>query len=85
MANNLVSYERFFALPANIQARAGATVEELQMAAGKPDPNPVVQPMPELDKARLFLARVRPLKSLVEDLKGMAEHVEVRAIASAKA
>jgi hypothetical protein len=46
MANNSVSYQRFTALPPNI-AQFGTTVEELELQRGKPDPNPVLSPMPE--------------------------------------
>ncbi len=57
MANNLESYQRFTALPPNI-AKFGSTVEELALQQGKPDPNPVLSPMPEqrVAGARLSLS-----------------------------
>ena len=57
MANNLVSYQRFTALPPNI-AQYGSTVEELELQRGKPDPDPVLSPMPRQRVAdvRLSLA-----------------------------
>jgi hypothetical protein len=55
MANNRVSYQRFTALPPNI-AQYGATVEELELQRGKPDPNPILSPMPEARVADVRLA-----------------------------
>ncbi len=57
MADNFLSYQRFTALPPNI-AQYGNTVEELQLQAGKPDPNPLASPMPDVTvaAARLSLA-----------------------------
>jgi len=57
MANNLVSYQRFTALPPNI-SQFGTTVEELELQRGKPDPDPVLSPMPQqrVADARLSLA-----------------------------
>ena len=59
MADNFISYNRFTALPPNI-AQFGTTVEELQLQAGKPDPNPVASPMPEtrVPDAKLALTRL---------------------------
>jgi hypothetical protein len=56
MADNFLSYSRFTALPPNISS-FGGTVEEVQLQQGKPDPNPVLSPMPEtrVAEARLSL------------------------------
>ena len=58
MANNIISYNRFSALPANIST-FGATVEEINLQHGTPDANPVVAPMasPEVPEARLAFGR----------------------------
>ena len=58
MANNIVSYNRFSSLPANISS-FGATVEEINLQHGTPDPNPVAAPMasPKVPEARLALGR----------------------------
>ncbi len=57
MANDLVSYQRFTTLPPN-NARFGATVEELQLQRGRPDPDPSLSPLPDrrISAARLALA-----------------------------
>lgn len=58
MPSNLVSYQRFTALPPNI-AQYGATVEELELQRGKPDPNPVLSPQAEQRVADVRLALAR--------------------------
>jgi hypothetical protein len=57
MANNFVSYSRFTALPPNI-ADFGSTVEELKAQSGKPDANPILNPMAatEVSAKRLALS-----------------------------
>ena len=55
MANNFVSYSRFTALPPNI-ADFGSTVEELKSQSGKPDANPVLNPMASTEVSSRMLA-----------------------------
>jgi hypothetical protein len=55
MANNLVSYNRFTALPANIST-FGVSVEELKLQQGTPDANPQLSPMPQVAASSKLLA-----------------------------
>ncbi len=57
MANNFISYNRFTALPPVI-SRFGWTAEEAESTRGKPDPNPMLSPMPSVavPETRLALA-----------------------------
>ena len=55
MAQNLISYNRFTALPQNISAY-GATAEEFAIARGNPDADPRIAPMASPQKAESALA-----------------------------
>ena len=58
MATNQISYNHFTALPSNI-SDYGQTVEEIKLAQGSPDANPVASPMPSTDVSDVQLALSR--------------------------
>ena len=57
MGDNFISYNRFTAHPANISDYV-PSLAGLTASAGKPDPNPVVSPMPrtKVSEAKLAFA-----------------------------
>ena len=56
MADNVTSFRRFSALPANISAESGQTIEEIRLARGAPNKDPRAGPMAAPRRSRRALA-----------------------------
>ena len=56
MADNVTSFRRFSALPANISAESGQTIEEINIARGAPNKDPRIGPMAAPRRSRRALA-----------------------------